>query len=146
MADPTKAQAWAIRDTRSLIEAWVAVWNTYDLDALPSLFVDDERLSYFSSEKPGLIHGYPAVLAHHRGFGFLEGGKVSQNKLWLEEVASHDLGGATLTTAIWFFQRPDGSGQWGPVTLVSVPGADHPRFLHLQFANYPKELRPASKG
>jgi len=33
-----------------LVDEWVAVWNSYDLDQVPKLFLDDERVTYFSFE------------------------------------------------------------------------------------------------
>ena len=57
------------------LERWVEMWNSYDLDEVKELFLDDTRLTYFSSEKEGVIRGMEAVLEHHRGFGFVPGGE-----------------------------------------------------------------------
>ena len=56
------------------LERWVEMWNSYDLDEVNELFLDDPGLTYFSSEKEGVIRGMEAVLEHHRGFGFVPGG------------------------------------------------------------------------
>ncbi len=58
-----------------LVQDWVEMWNTYDLDQVQRLFLDDQRLTYFSSEKEGIIRGMDAVLEHHRGFGFVRPSK-----------------------------------------------------------------------
>ena len=67
----------------ALVEAWVEMWNTYDLNQVDALFLDDARLSYFSSEREGLIRGMEAVREHHVGFGFAPGGIDQPNRLWL---------------------------------------------------------------
>jgi hypothetical protein len=33
-----------------LVDDWVALWNCYDLSRVPELFLNDERVTYFSSE------------------------------------------------------------------------------------------------
>ena len=131
----------------SLIEAWVAMWNSYDLDQVEVLFLDDDRLSYFSSEKEGLIKGMAAVLEHHVGFGFVAGGKDQSNRLWLEDLNTDLFQDAAVVTGIWFFASgpeeggadpamPEGvvpTPQKGPVTFVCVyqgwPVAVHPHVL-----------------
>ena len=44
-------------DVQELIASWVAMWNSYDLAMVDKLFLQDSRVSYFSSEKEGLIQG-----------------------------------------------------------------------------------------
>lgn len=136
MIDKTTLPSLVNPDVESLIRAWVAAWNSYDLNEVMCLFADDDRLTYFSSEKPGLICGYQAVAEHHRGFGFVENGKPSMNKLWLDKIGYSQVGDATIITALWYFQKPSGPRQWGPVTFVSICERVSSRFLHVQFASY----------
>jgi ketosteroid isomerase-like protein len=120
-----------------LVDEWAAIWNSYDLSKVPELFLDDGRVTYFSSEKEGAVKGFQALMDHHRGFGFVEGGKASLNKLWLEDVDIADFGDSAVVTAIWYFRR-GGSDQVqrGPVTLVYVPVGDGFRIAHANFSNY----------
>jgi ketosteroid isomerase-like protein len=120
-----------------LVGEWVTIWNSYDLNQVLRLFLDDDRVTYFSSEKEGAVKGFEALMEHHRGFGFIEGGKTSPNKLWLEDIDIASFENSTVVTAIWFFKR-GGSGnvQKGPVTLVYVPADDGFRIAHANFSNY----------
>lgn len=136
MIDKTTVTSAANADVEGLIHAWVAAWNSYDLNAVMPLFSKDGRLTYFSSEKPGLICGYQAIVEHHRGFGFVENGKPTKNKLWLDKIDYNKIGDATVITALWYFQKPSGPRQWGPVTFVSIREELSDRFLHVQFSNY----------
>jgi hypothetical protein len=124
------------------------MWNAYDLDRVRELFLDDARLSYLSSEREGVIHGMEALLEHHRGFGFVPGGKEQPNRLWVEEVGVDLFGAAAVLTGIWFFQRgaPVGSDlsgepaalpQRGPVTFVCVFQGGRWWFVHMNFSDYP---------
>jgi hypothetical protein len=125
------------RFDRALIDAWVTFWNTYDLRKVDELFLPDGRVSYFSSEKEGVIKGIDALRKHHEGFGFVPGGKASQNRLWLEGVDVEDLGPAVVVTGVWRFQRAGADGvQKGPVTLVYAPAATGYRIAHAHFGNY----------
>lgn len=123
-------------DAAKWVNAWVKIWNTYDLNQVDELFLQDDRLTYFSSEKEGVIIGFEAVREHHRGFGFAEGGKKQPNKLWLEDIHTTDLGSSVIVTAIWFFQRPDGRIQRGPVTIVYLQQGEEYRIAHMNFSNY----------
>ena len=119
------------------LERWVGLWNTYDLDAVGDLFLTDDRVTYFSSEKRGLIKGYQSLVEHHRGFGFVEGGKDTGNKLWLEDVAVERFRGFAVVKADWLFRRKGGDkAQRGPVTIVYVDEGDGPRIAHAHFSNY----------
>jgi hypothetical protein len=123
--------------TEEIVGAWVAMWNTYDLAQVDQLFLTDQNLTYFSSEKEGVIKGIEAVREHHRAFGFVEGGKTSENELWVEELYATDFGSAVVVTGIWLFRRATGRVQRGPVTFVYVKqGADY-LLAHLNFGNYP---------
>lgn len=120
-----------------LIDDWVSFWNTFDLNQVENLFLEDDRVTYFSSETQGLIKGYKDLIRHHGGFGFVKGGKVQLNELWLEEIDIEDFGDSSIVSAIWFFKRPDSENpQKGPVTLVYVRTADGWKIAHANFSNY----------
>jgi len=123
-------------DEKKWVGAWVDMWNAYDLSQVKKLFLQDEELTYFSSEKEGVVKGIDAVLDHHKGFGFVEGGKVQDNKLWVENLYTAEFGSTAVVTGIWYFQRPSGRLQRGPVTFVYVRKEDEYRLAHLHFANY----------
>jgi len=119
------------------LERWIRLWNTYDLDMVEDLFLRDDRVTYFSSEKRGLIKGYEALVEHHRGFGFVEGGKDTGNRLWLEDVAIERFKGFAVVKANWLFRRKGSErDQRGPVTIVYVDEGEGPRIAHAQFSNY----------
>lgn len=128
-----------MHDVRDLIAAWVTLWNSYDLDQVQELFLTDDRLTYFSSERQGAITGFAAIVHHHQGFGFVPGGKPTANRLWLEGELYQAFGDAAVVTAIWFFRRAaTGQVQKGPVTFVCVRDASGGwRLAHLNFGNYP---------
>jgi len=116
---------------------WVKLWNTYDLDQVGNLFLRDGRVTYFSSEKQGVIKGYEALVKHHEGFGFVKGGKVQPNRLWLEGMDIEDFGDSAIVCAVWFFKRPNAENpQKGPVTIVYERTRDGWRIAHANFGNY----------
>ena len=119
-----------------IVDEWVEIWNNYDLHKVKDLFLDDERVTYFSSEKQGLIKGIDNLIEHHHEFGFVEGGKETGNKLWLEDVEIEEFGDTVVVKADWLFQR-EGSDkqQRGPVTIVYVK-SDKYRIAHAHFSNY----------
>jgi len=120
-----------------IIDDWVKFWNTYDLDEVERLFLRDDRVTYFSSEKQGVIKGYEALVKHHEGFGFVKGGKKAATKLWLEGVDMEDFGDNAVVCAVWFFKRPTSeTPQKGPVTLVYEQTRDGWRIAHANFGNY----------
>lgn len=120
-----------------LVKAWVAMWNGYDLDSVQQLLLDDDRLTYLSSERQGVISGMPAVIQHHVGFGFVPGGKSTGNRLWLDDLVYSDFGDVVVIAGIWYFRRATGVEMRGPVTLVSVRTPGGLRLAHLNFGNYP---------
>ena len=122
------------RTAHELIVAWEKVWNTYDLNEVTNLFVTDSSVTYFSSEYAGLIHGIDSLLSHHRRFGFLPGGKKSDNRLWLTEVRHL----SSSVTATWHFQRPASPEQKGPVTFILAKSRSGFRIQHAHFSNDPK--------
>jgi ketosteroid isomerase-like protein len=126
-------------DVQGLIDSWVAMWNSYDLKMVDKLFLQDSRVSYFSSEKEGLIQGIQAVQEHHVGFGFVDGGKSQENKLWVEDVQISHFGTAAIVAGIWYFQRVSDdaeSVQKGPFTFVCVRIEEEWRLAHLNFSEY----------
>lgn len=126
-------------ETDALVQRWVDMWNDYDLSLVDELFLTDHRVSYFSSEKQGVIHGIDAVREHHRGFGFVEGGKRQGNRLRVDDVETDAFDGSAVVTGIWSFQR-SGTGQEGlqrgPVTIVFVRHRGVFRIAHMHFATY----------
>lgn len=121
---------------KQLLAPWVNFWNTYDLNMINQLFLTDERLSYFSSEKQGLIRGFENVVKHHQGFGFVPGGKATSNRLWVEDVQGVNCGETLVVTAIWFFQRAEGKTQKGPMTVVYIREGEKYKIAHMHFSNY----------
>jgi hypothetical protein len=129
------------------VEAWVEMWNRFDLDRVDALFIRDARVTYFSSEKPGLIAGIDAVREHHRGFGFVPGGAERGSRLWLESTEAHTYGRVVLVTATWFFQRRGSDkAQRGPVTLVLLSDGSGCRIAHAHFANDPPPKPPPAES
>lgn len=124
--------------SKELIEMWNMSWNSYDLDVVDELFLPEPGLTYFSSEKEGVIRGMEAVREHHVGFGFMPGGKEQENRLWLEEVGYDLFDTSVVITAIWYFARPEETGppQKGPVTFVLVFRDDQLKISHCNFSAY----------
>ncbi len=124
-----------------LFDDWVAAWNSYDLGEVDRLFLADSRVTYFSSEREGLLRGIEELRRHHEGFGFVSGGKVQPNRLWLEDLHAERFGDTAVVGGIWFFKRgaePGARVQRGPVTFVAVRTETGWRLAHLHFANYPE--------
>lgn len=121
----------------ALIAAWVEMWNRYDLAQVRTLFLADSSVTYFSSEKEGLIVGIDAVEQHHAGFGFVPGGKPPQNRLWVENLHAQLFWPAAVVTGTWYFQRQGvAAAQRGPFTFVYVQRGAEYRIAHAQFGNY----------
>lgn len=120
------------------MDVWVGMWNSYDITLVDELFMHGPDVSYFSSEREGLISGFDDVLAHHEGFGFVAGGAERPSRLWLEEVHITMHGAVAVVGATWYFDR-DGTNsevQRGPVTFVYAPSEDGPRIVHANFSEY----------
>ncbi len=123
----------------ALVQRWVEMWNSYDLDEVEALFLNDSRLTYFSSEKEGVIRGMTGVLEHHRGFGFVPGGTERSSRLWLDNLATDLMGDVAVVSGIWYFQRDESAveePQKGPVTMVALWESDEWRFVHMNFSEY----------
>lgn len=119
------------------VEDWVKLWNTYDLNQVKRLFLDDGRVTYFSSEKQGLIKGIDSLVRHHEEFGFVAGGKETGNRLWLEDVDIEEFDDSATVKADWLFQRKGSDGtQRGPVTILYVKEGEGWRIAHAHFSNY----------
>ena len=121
---------------KEAVEAWVRLWNTYDLNDVKKLFLDDGRVSYFSSEKEGLIKGIDSLVTHHEEFGFVAGGKEAGNRLWLEDVDIEEFEDSAAVKADWLFQRKGSDKtQRGPVTILYVMTGDGWRIAHAHHSN-----------
>jgi len=125
----------------TLVQTWVEMWNSYDLNQVEGLFLNDDRLTYFSSEREGVIRGFQDVMDHHRGFGFVPGGLEQGNRLWVEDLRTDVFEEAAVLTGIWFFQRSGeaeslADPQRGPVTFVCVYEDGAWRFVHMNFGEY----------
>ncbi len=126
-------------DTDEYVSAWVNLWNTYDLSLVDDLFLNDSTVTYFSSEREGLITGFDAVLTHHEGFGFVHGGKVAEQELWVDDVHNAGHGTAAIVTGVWFFGHRDDAleeVQRGPFTFVYVLRGTKYRLAHVNFGTY----------
>jgi hypothetical protein len=130
-------------DVDVYVAAWTELWATYDLDKVDELFLADPDVTYFSSEKEGLIVGLDAIREHHAGFGFVPGGSPPAIELWLEDVHATVLGSTAVVNAIWYFgdreaaaSTEGGGAQNGPMTSVWVLDGDTYKIAHMHFAEY----------
>lgn len=137
-AEAAQSDAPVAFDAEAEVAKWVDLWATYDLNKLDDLFLQDERLTYFSSEYEGMMSGGVALREHHESFGFVEGGLEPEQELWVEDIRTTDLGGAHMIAAIWYFgdrANRDEAGH-GPMTVIYLPDADGYKISHMHFANY----------
>ncbi|MFC1725362.1 hypothetical protein ACFL4T_07020 [candidate division KSB1 bacterium] len=128
--------------SEKVIGKWVNMWNSYDLSMVDTLFVADETVTYFSSEREGLISGIDSLRKHHSGFGFVPGGKKQENRLYVEDINVSLFGNTPILTGIWYFEKPGQKVeeiQKGPFTAVYVKKEGRYRIAHMHFANYIKE-------
>jgi len=127
-------------EVAQVVDKWLELWATYDLNLLDQIFYRSENLSYFSSEKEGLMLGYDGIIQHHTGFGFVAGGNEPDNSLWLEDIEIQLYGASAVVGAIWFFGdklADKDSVQQGPVTFVLIENEmGDARIIHTHFANY----------
>jgi ketosteroid isomerase-like protein len=140
LAWPADVHSQSAQDRRlvsRLVARWETSWNSYDLREVDSLFFRDESVTYFSSERAGLIAGIARLREHHQGFGFRDGGVASSNRLWLADTVTHWSGRVATVLATWHFRRGDGTQQSGPVTLVVAPRGRGYRIAHAHFSNAP---------
>jgi len=122
---------------KRLVDQWVKLWNTYDLDEVRRLFLDDDRVTYFSSEKRGLIKGIDKLVDHHKEFGFVPGGKETGNRLWLKDVEIEEFTDSAVVKADWLFQRKGSDeAQRGPVSIHYFKAGDGWLIAHAHFSTY----------
>jgi imidazolonepropionase-like amidohydrolase len=140
---PTVAMASTagLATPQAVVEGWLSMWREYDLDRLSELFVNDDALSYFPSDREGVIEGFAAVEEYHRGLGFTSGGFEPENEMWLEQVTISDFDDSAVVTAVWHFgarltRRIVGRG---PLTMVIVRTGTGFRISHIAFGNYAAE-------
>jgi ketosteroid isomerase-like protein len=135
---PSRGQDLTPDTPRELLNAWVDLWESYDLDMVSHLFLQDERLTYFSSEAEGLLTGFDQVEEHHRGFGFVPGGAERDQVIWVGDVQIREYGDAALIAAIWYFGDPDtpDDAQRGPMSALAIRTEDGYRIAHMHFATY----------
>ena len=126
-------------DYQELLQKWITMWNRTDLSAVDRIFLPDGRVSYFSSEIPGLIRGIEALREHHRGFGFGPGGGDPESELSMSDVEGTVFGPVTVVTGTWHFRKKTEktNPQSGPVTFVFIREAERIRIAHAHFADQP---------
>lgn len=133
-------------EVESIMQQWLELWHTYDTDKIENIFWNSPALTYFSSEKKGLIKGYAQLKPHHEDFGFVSGGKIPANSLWLEEMTITLHHSTAVVDAIWYFgdkQLPRDSVQKGPCTFVIIKDEDAlAKIAHVHFGNYPRNSFP----
>jgi len=127
-------------ESNAVIGKWLNLWETYDVNKLGDVFLESDKLTYFSSEKRGLIKGYDKMKPHHIGFGFVEGGKKPAKSLWLENIETRVYDGSTMVGGVWYFgdkSLPKDSISNGPVTFIIVKDKQGlAKIIHTHFANY----------
>jgi len=126
---------------RAALDGWLEMWSEYDLDGVSALFVNDDALTYFASDREGVIQGFDAVLEYHRGLGFTAGGFDPENELWIEQATLSDFEESAVVTATWYFgtrltRRIAGRG---PLTMVIARTASGYRISHVNLGNYAPE-------
>jgi imidazolonepropionase-like amidohydrolase len=122
----------------ALLEAWLGMWRRYDLDRIDEVFVRDDALTYFASDREGLIEGIDAVREYHAGLGFVSGGFDPENELWLEQVTIADFGESAVVGAVWYFGSRVNrlAARRGPMTMVFASTSSGFRISHLHFGSY----------
>jgi len=127
-------------ESNAVIGKWLNLWETYDANMLGDIFLESDALTYFSSEKKGLIKGYDKMKPHHIGFGFVEGGKKPEKSLWLENIETRVYDGSIMVGGVWYFgdkSLPKDSISNGPVTFIIVKDKQGlAKIIHTHFANY----------
>ncbi|MSR21146.1 MAG: hypothetical protein EXR91_09235 [Gemmatimonadetes bacterium] len=124
-----------------LLEGWLAMWRRYDLDRMADLFVNDDALTYFPSDREGLIEGFAAVREYHEGLGFVAGGFQPESEMWLEQVTVADFEESAVIGAVWYFGTRVNrrAGGRGPLTMVLARTDAGYRISHVNFGNYAPE-------
>ncbi|MBZ0245479.1 MAG: hypothetical protein K8H85_06010, partial [Cyclobacteriaceae bacterium] len=52
-SDQQKSNPITENEVNELVDGWLTLWSSYDLDLLDSIFWNDADMTYFSSEKRG---------------------------------------------------------------------------------------------
>jgi imidazolonepropionase-like amidohydrolase len=137
-ARPAAAVSGGAATPNALLDAWIGMWRRYDLDWVEELFVPDDALTYFASDREGLIEGIDAVRAYHADVGFVPGGFAPENELWLEQVTIADFGESAVVGAMWYFGNRVNrlAAARGPMTMVLASTSSGFKISHLNFGNY----------
>jgi imidazolonepropionase-like amidohydrolase len=137
-ARPAVVSGGGAATPNALLEAWLGMWRRYDLDGVDELFVADDALTYFASDREGLIEGIDAVRAYHAGLGFVSGGFAPDNELWLEQVTIADFGASVVVGAMWHFGNRVNrqAASRGPMTMVLAGTSAGFKISHLNFGSY----------
>ena len=127
-------------DAELEIADWLEAWNTRDLSRVDELFLNDSGVTYFSSEREGLIRGFAAIRDHHASFGFVPAGDTPADELWVEDIHVSVYPMSAVVAGIWYFgdraAGPHGV-QSGPMTVVYVLDGSVYRIVHMHFSEYP---------
>lgn len=127
-------------EVQLVMNNWLELWASYDLDKIEDVFWNSPALTYFSSEKRGLIKGFDQLKPHHEAFGFVAGGKPASNSLWLREMNITIHRQTAVVDAIWYFGDkllPEDSVQQGPCTFVIIRDTNkQAQIAHVHFGNY----------
>jgi len=137
---PIQNESLTQQEIAPVIDKWLELWETYDVNMLDEIFLDSDELTYFSSEKEGLMKGFDQLKPHHIGFGLVEGGKTPDKTLWLEAIETRIYNGSAMVGGIWYFgdkSHPKDSIAKGPVTFVLTKDQKGAvKIMHTHFANY----------
>jgi imidazolonepropionase-like amidohydrolase len=137
LSAPTAAGA-ATASPRAVLDSWLAMWRRYDLDGIGELFVVGDALTYFASDREGLIAGFEAVRDYHADLGFVAGGFQPEDELWLEEITIADFEESAVVGAVWYFgtRVNPAAARRGPLTMVLTDTQGGFRITHVNFGNY----------
>jgi len=124
---------------RALLDSWLAMWRRYDLAPMRELFVVDDALTYFPSDRQGLISGFDRVRDYHADLGFVVGGFQPERELWLEDITIADFEESAVIGAVWYFgsRANVAAAGRGPLTMVLARTEVGYRITHVNFGNYP---------
>lgn len=140
-SDGTVAVTAGHESPRLALNAWLNLWRRYDLDALDDVFLMDPALTYFASDREGVIEGWEAVRSYYEEQGFVRGGFPVTDELWLENTVITDFDESAVVSAVWRFGNrvtPEASGR-GPFSMVIVKTNSGFRVSHVNMSNYPRQ-------
>ena len=137
-ATTTRPAAEGAASAQALLDSWTAMWSNYDLDLVDDLFLMDEALTFFPSDREGLIEGYSAVFGYLADLGFLPGGFDPPNEMWFEQITVSDFSESAVASAVWFFgdRLNRTAARRGPLTLALTRVGNGLRISHVNFGNY----------